>query len=223
MAVSRDVVIWRDDFMRAQAFTTTPGEKGWTIKDTSAAGTPTYLCVSDDSGAAKLLCDNTSEAQIVTLFHNDVLAFRLDKLLSVTWNVQVAGVDAVTTLVYGVADEQNATSDTVQFNAWFRMEGSVSTSLVVVETDDDVTNNDDKATGVSLAAAYKRCTIDFSYGLTDVRFFIDGARVSSANTFSMNASPSQRVQPYVQLQKASGTGVPAFVADYVEIVTRTAS
>ena len=223
MGLTRDVVIWRDDFLRAQSFTTTPGENGWTIKDTSAAGTPTYLCVSDDAGAAKLTCEATSEAQIVTLFHNDVLAFRLDQLLYVEWNVLVAGIDAVTTLVWGVADEQNNTSDTVQFNFWFRMEGSVSTTNIVVETDDDVTNNDDKATGKTLAAAYKRCCMDFSYGLTDIRFFIDGSRVASGTTFSANASPSQRVQPYIQLQKASGTGVPSITADYVEIAHRLAA
>ena len=44
-------VIWRDRFNRAQALTTTPGENGWTIKDTSSAGTPTYLMGNVAGGA----------------------------------------------------------------------------------------------------------------------------------------------------------------------------
>jgi len=126
----------------------------------------------------------------------------------------------------GMASAQNDTADTVSYNAWFRMEGSASTSNLVVETDDDTTNNDDNATGTTLSTVYKRMLVDLSQGLSDVRFFVDGARVGSTETYSLrrSAAAGQNVQPFVQIQKASGTGhsdrVPGPVGDHVQVVLR---
>jgi len=199
-----------DFFDRAQAFTTTPGQNGWTIYDVSSSGTPTYLCATEDGGAAVLTLASTSEAEIVTLYTNDVLPLDLAQLQTVEYVAKVSGIDSVTTLCFGVASGKNDTADTVTVNAWFRMEGSASTTAVVVETDDNTTDNNDVATGQTLAAVYKKFVIDFTNGLSDVRFYIDGERVASGTTFNMSAVTSgQNVQPYVQLQKASGTGVPA--------------
>lgn len=199
-----------DHFDRAQALTTTPGMNGWTIKDTSPAGTPTYLCLTEDGGAIKLLLDNTSEEQIVTMYQNDVLQYDLAQLQSIWFIAKVSGVDAVTTICMGVASGTNDTEDSVTVNAWFKMDGSVSTTLVVTETDDNTTDNDDKATSATLSSTYKKFEIDFTKGLADVRFNIDGARVTPGTTFDMSAVTSgQNVQPFVRLHKASGTGIPA--------------
>lgn len=196
-----------DNFNRAQAFTTTPGHNGWTIADTSTAGTPTYLCVTEDGGAAALTIAADSEAEIVDLFQNDVLSYDLRKIDQVWYVAKVSGIDAVTTLVLGVGSARNDTPDTVATSAWFRMEGSDSTTALVTEVDDATTNDDDNATGATLAAVYKKLLIDFTQGLSDVRFFVDGDLVS---TLSMSgAAAGQNVQPIVQVQKASGTGVPA--------------
>lgn len=212
--ISRGVREWPshggDFFDRAQAFTTTPGQNGWTIADTSSAGTPTYLCITEDGGAAKLTLAATSEAEIVTLYTNDVLPLDLAQLQSVEFVAKVAAIDSVTTLTFGVGSGRNDTDDSVTVNAWFRMEGSASTTAIVVETDDNTTDNNDVATGQTLAAVYKKFVIDFTNGLSDVRFFIDGERVAGSTTFNMSAVTSgQNVQPIIQLQKASGTGVPS--------------
>lgn len=208
--ISRGVITNVDNFDRAQAFTTTPGQNGWTIKDTSAAGTPTYLCITEDGGAAKLTLAATSEEEVVTLYTNDVLPLDLANLQRVEYICQVAGIDSVTTLVWGVGSAQNDTEDSVATLAWFRMQGSASTSNVVVETDDGTTDNDDKATGTTLSSTYKKFAIDFTNGLSDVRFFIDGERVAAGTTFNMSAvAAGTNVQPFVQLHKASGTGTPS--------------
>jgi len=194
-----------DNFNRAQAITTTPGQNGWTIKDTSSAGTPTYLCVTEDGGALKLTMAANEEVEIVTLYQNDVLPYDLRHISNVWWVAKVAGFAAADTLVMGVANAQNDASDTVGVNAWFRMEGSVSTTALVVETDDNVVNTDDVATGTTLAAVYKRMLIDFSQGLGNVRFYVDGARVAAGTTFNMSAvAAGQNVQPFVQLQRSGG-------------------
>ncbi len=225
--ITRELVCKKDRFDRAQVFTTTPsGEFGWTIADTSAAGAPTYLCITADGGAAALTLAATSEAENVCLFQNDVLPFDLRQIQSVSFTVKVAGVDAVTTIVFGIGSARNDTPDSVAVHAWFRMEGSVSLTVLVVETDDAVTDDDDNATGATLAAVYKKCTIDLSQGLADVRFFVDGVNVSavgSTTPYTLNgASAGQNVQLLAQLQKASGTGVPSLTISNVEIQYRTA-
>ncbi len=207
MTVQREAVELIDRFDRAQALTTSPGFNGWTVKDTSSAGTPTYLCTADG-----LVCTlaATSEAEIVTVYQNDVLVLPIERLKSIEFDVEVSGIDSVTTLVWGIANAQNDTADTVGVSAWFRMEGSASTTNIVVESDDGTNNNDDVATGKSLSTTKLRCRISFEKGLSDVRFYIDGDRVGSGTTFDMsNVSSGQGVQPFVQLQKASGTGTPA--------------
>ena len=205
-------------FDRAQAFTTTPGQNGWTIADTSAAGTPTYLCITEDGGAAALTLAATNEVENVCLFFNDVLPYDLRMLKYAKFVAKVAAVDAVSTIVFGLASARNDTPDSVAYNAWFRIEGSASTSAVVVETDDATTDTDDKATGQTLAAVYKTFLIDFTNGLKDVRFFIEGERVAAGTTFDMSAvAAGQNVQPYVTLQKASGTGTPSVTIALVEI------
>ena len=202
-------------FDRAQALTTTPGQNGWTVKDTSASGTPTYLCVTEDGGALKLTCTSTSEAQIITAYLNDVLPLDLANLQRVEIIAKVAGIDAVTTLTMGVGTAQNDTDDSVAVNAWFRMEGSVSLTAVVCEADDGTSDLDDKSSGTTLAATYKKFVIDFSNGLSDIRFFIDGERVAAATTFTLSSiTAGQNVQPLIQLQKASGTGVPSISIAY---------
>lgn len=199
-----------DHFDRAQALTTTPGQNGWTIEDTSSGGTPTYLCVTEDGGAMKLTLAATSEAEIVTMYHNDVLMYDLAMLQRIWYIVKVAGIDSVTTLTFGVGSGQADVDDSVAVNAWFRMEGSASTSNLLAESDDGTTDLDDKATGTTLSSTYKKCEIDFTNGLSDIRFLVDGARVAEGTTFTLaNITAGQNVQPIIQLQKASGTGVPS--------------
>lgn len=211
--IARGVKTFIENFDRPQAYTTTPGMNGWTILDVSSAGTPTYLNVTEDGGAAQLTFDNTSEAQTIVLYYNDVLVYDVRQINSVWWILKVSSFSAVSTLCAGVASAYNATPDSVATNAWFRMQGSVSQSNLLVETDDNVTDNDDKATGTTLSSTYKKCLIDFTYGIDDVRFFVDGARVGMGNgatandgRFSMKGlTAGLNVQPYLSFQKASGT------------------
>jgi len=114
----------------------------------------------------------------------------------------------VTNLAVGMASAHNATADNVATNAWFRLIGATSTTALVVETDDATNDNDDVATGATLANVYKRLLIDTS-DLTSVKFYVDGARVAATTTFDMSdISSGLNVQPYISHAKASGTGVP---------------
>lgn len=208
-----------DNFDRAQALTTTPGFNGWTVTDTSSGGTPTYLCTS--GVGMKLTLVNTSEAEIVDMHHNDVLQFDVDQIKVADFWVKVAGIDSVTTLVFGLAGARHDTPDTVAQNCWFRIEGGTSTSNVVCETDDGTTDYDDKATGVTLSSTFKIFRIDMTNGKSDIRFMAGDSlgnlqRVAASTTFTLAAYTGQ-LQPYVQVQKASGTGVPSISIRRVRI------
>lgn len=206
--LARGIIENVDNFDRAQTLTTTPGYNGWTVADTSAAGTPTYTTVTENGGAMKLTLEATSEAQNVCMYQNDVLMLDLANLQLVEFIAKVSGIDSVTTLVFGVGTARNDTVASVTNCAWFKILGSGSTSNVLIDTRDGTTSNTGVATGTTLSSTYKKFTIDFQNGLADVRFFIDGDRVAGSTTFSMAAiTADQNVQPIVQIQKASGTGV----------------
>lgn len=195
------VIEFVDFFDRPQVYTTTGGVNGWAIKDTSAAGSPTYLNVN--GGGAKLTLAATNEVEVVTLYFADLLMMTIGELQTVEFLIAQNLVDADATLTFGVASAQNDTTDSITTNAWFKLAGSAA---VVVETDDNVVDNDDVATGVSLTSnTVKRFMIDFTFGRTDIRFYIDGDRVAKGTTFNMNSAANNNVQPFIQLQKGANT------------------
>ena len=194
-----------DNFDRAQAFTTTPGMNGWTAVLTGT--TPTAVCFTEDGGGAGLATTNTSEAQLAVLYQNDVLMYDVRKIHQAWWVLKMGTVDSVTNVAVGLASAHNTTLDSVATNAWFRLIGATSTTNIVVETDDATNDTDDKAAG-TLSTVYKKFLVDFTQGLADVRFFIDGARVASGTTFNMSSlGAGLNVQPYLSFGKASGTGI----------------
>jgi hypothetical protein len=198
--------LFQDYFDRAQVYSTTPGANGWTFKKTSSEPT----CLNLSSRGVAMTLGATSEVQVATLYRNDVLPWALEELAWLEFVAKVSGVDANTTIAMGLASAQNNTLDTVSYAAWLRVEGSVSTSNVVAESDDNTTNRDDIATGVTLAGTYKTFLIDFRRGLSDVRFGVNGVPVATGTTFTFaGAATTQGLQPYFQLQKGTGTGTPS--------------
>lgn len=186
----------------------------WLVDDTSAAGTPTF--VRSGSAAVLTLASNV-EVENVCLHFGDVLPFDIDDILSMEFRAKVtATLDATTTIVMGLGDTRDDDPDAVIANAFFKLAGS---NAIVVESDDGTTDLDDKATGVSLAATYKKFVISFTGGKSDVRFFVDGARVAASTTFDMSAY-SAGLQPIFQIQKTSDANVDALTIDYVRIVSR---
>lgn len=218
MAVIYETICFEDTFNRGQTYGTTPGVNGWAFAVTGT--TPT--CVNQNGGGVKITLTSTNEAQIGTLYQNDVLSIPLLGLQRIRFNALVAGIDSVTTLIMGLASAKNDVPDSIATNAMFRMQGSASLTAILGETDDGTTDNDDVATNATLAAVSKEFMIDFTHGLSDIRFFVDGQPVATGTTFSMAAATaSTYVQPIVQLQKASGTGVPSvtigrMMFDYVK-------
>lgn len=211
MTVTRGVFTRIDNFDRALTLSTTPeGGTGWTIADTSSSGTPTYLTATSDGGSLVITLANDTEVENVCLYQNDILLYDLAEIQRVWWILSVASIGATTVLSAGVGSARNDDEDSVATSAWHKMEGADSTSNLVVETDDATNNNDDVATGDTLSSTAKKLEIDFTFGLSDVRFYIDGDRVADSTTFDMSdVSSGQNVQPMLQLSKGATSGQPA--------------
>src|SRR5262245_6642649 len=80
------------DFLGHHAYTATAGDNApLLIKDTSAAGTPTYALVDGSpTGELALTFDNTNEAQIVTLYQNNIEQYDIDKIREVEYTLKVS-------------------------------------------------------------------------------------------------------------------------------------
>lgn len=216
----------------------TPGASAgvdpWLKKDTSSAGSPTMTTTAD---GLKTTLAATNEIEVMTLYFGDVLSYDIDDIIRAEFVLKAnTTLAANETLVVGLASAQADDPDTIAANTWFKIVGAASANTTLLcESDDGTTDNDDKATGISLGtSAHKRLIIDFS---TEVQtrsppfaskgkqaaFFVADAtnllrRVADNVAFDMSGY-SSGLQPFLQLQKASGTGVPAvslleFCIDY---------
>lgn len=221
MAGIQDFCVFTEDFLGGQTFGASLSEGApWKITDTSAAGTPTYAVVSPSAvGEVALTMAATSEVENVCLDFGDKLCFDIDNLQRYEARVKVSGCTSGTTIAFGLQSARNDDTDSTANNAQFKMVGATSTTAVVVETDDGTLDNDDTATGQTLATTYKRFVIDFTGGKSNVKFYIDGVRVAAGTTFSM-ANATSSLQPFVQIQKSANTNVDAITIDYVEVTCR---
>lgn len=217
MAGIQDFIEYVEDFLGPQTLTASPtGSDQWDIADTSSTGTPTYT-VGGINGEATLAFDSQAEIQNVCLFKSDVLNFDIDAIHSIELRVKtVATLDSATSLAFGLCSARNDAIDSLAAHASFRLIGSNS---LVVETDDSVNDNDDVATGATLGSTYKRFVIDFAGGKSNVKFYVDGARVAASTTFDMS-NYSAGFQPYVQIQKTADANTDSVVIDYIKIVSK---
>ena len=220
MAGMQDFETFYDDFNGAVATFPTSADPAtaWLVDDTSSAGAPVY---SKGTSEATLTLAATSEIENVCLHFNDALDFDIDDIQRVTMRVKIgaATFTSGSILCFGVGSARDDTANSVVANAWFRMEGANSTTLVYAETDDGTRDVDDVSTGVALGTTYKNFVIDFTNGKSNVKFYIDGQRVCSTQTFDMSAYTAG-LQPIIQLQKAANTNVDSVVIDFIEVVCK---
>lgn len=217
MAGIQDFATFEDDFWGADTYSTAGQGSPWAIADTSAAGTPTYANVSPSAtGEVALTLASTSEVENVCLSFGDVLPFDIDNLQCVEMRVKVSGCTTGTTIAWGLASARNDTPSSISARALFRMTGATSTTAVTVETDDNVTDSGLISSGATLATTYKKFLIDFSGGKSNVKFYIDGARVAASTTFSMSGYTAS-LQPFFQIQKTASTNVDAVTIDYIRV------
>jgi len=173
----------------------------WSVADTSSAGAPTKVMHAD---GYKLAHAADVEVENLCLYWGDICSIDITKVRRIVMRVKQlqATKAAATTIAFGLASARADDPDAIATNAMFRLNLGTADNSIFCETDDGTTDTDDKATGKTLSNALKTFEINFSNGLSDVRFLIDGQRVCESTTFSI-AAATGGVQPFLQIQKTS--------------------
>ncbi len=205
---------FKEDFL-GTAVEPFDGSIVWNVVDVNDA---TEAIDADSSnGTFSLTMVSTSEDQDAVLYHGDNMTFDVGNgvIFETRVNMAVSPGTGVTA-VFGMAGPHNLDKDTVANHAWFRFQASL---VGLVETDDTTNNNDDEATGLTPTAGdFHIYRIDFTT-LTNVKFFVDGVRVASSQTFDMSnlTAGEQQMQPYFSLDKTSTDTLGTITIDYVKI------
>lgn len=186
--------------------------------DTSENGSPTVGGLL--GGGIRMALASTNEVENLCVFMGNVLPFDIDDIISFEIIAKtVATLDSATSIAFGLCSARNDAIDSLAAHASFRCIGD---NNVVVETDDGVTDLDDKATGLTLKDTWKRFRMDFASRNTtieppsvskgrksNIEFY--GAndngslrRVASGTRFDMSGYTGG-LQIYAQIQKTADT------------------
>jgi len=196
----------------------------WSVVETDLNAA---IVVETDETVCQLTLDSDDITELAALYWGDQEALDINKGLVIEWRATfsvlptVGGGTENVHAVMGVAGAHNAASDTIDMNAWFRVEAAANTALVW-ETDDNTINDDDNAvspTIVLVAGTYNVYRIDFT-DLTAVKFYVDNVLVGTApaTAFAAVGVTISKCQPYFRISKvksAANTGVGTMKIDYI--------
>jgi len=182
----------------------------------------TAIAVVADDHFAALILDSDDNAEVACLHFGDQECYSLER--GVMWEARVTfptlpltGTETVQA-VFGLAGAHNTTLDSIDCNAWFRVESAANTTLLW-ETDDNVTNDDDNSAGVALVASTWNIFRIHAVTKQDVRFYVDGVLVATSNMSGLTAAIGD-VQPYFNVSKAKSsenTGTGTMYIDYCRV------
>jgi hypothetical protein len=208
-----------DDFLTPSLVVPAVGslESGvlWASKIIGAAP-PTVAGVANDlNGTVACTLTSASQKQDAEIYAGDQLCWSILQGLQFEARVKLSvlptGVGQAT---IGVAGAWADGHDAITYSAFFTARAS---GLLYCDTDDNVTDND-VTSGITLTATdWAILRIDASDPL-NIMFYVNGARVAASTTFGWAASASNsKVQPFLGVYKASGTGVGTLTVDYVRL------
>jgi len=216
MAGIQDFVVYEDDFIGASTFGAAAQGQAW-VRTAATNGTAVGL-TNTAGGAIRFSTGAIDETSRVDIAHGDILGFAAKDLDKFEARVKtVASVGANVSFGFGMQSARNNDLSTTETHAQFRC---ILNNNVVVETDDDVRDVSNVATGTTLGIVYKKFVIDFSGGLSNVKFYVDGQRVAAGQVFDMSAAADKFLQPFFLLQKAGSTQSNTADLDYIRVFSR---
>lgn len=209
---SASAILFEDEFLGAGHTAGVPAAGSpvagypW-VKKIVGAAPPTVAPVANAAGGVMACAlTATSEKQDAALYMNDNLSLDATKgfIFEARLALAVLPSAAAVQFVAGVSSVWIDGPD----NAGFYLEfGAKANGAISARTKDGVTTQE-VATGITfVAGVYHVLKIDATI-LTDVQFYIDGARVLPNTKFSFAATGANAImQLYASMYKASGTGV----------------
>lgn len=207
-------VVWEDHFLGKVIDTV----QNWTLIDVSAVGDTTPVLVENEGGGIiQIMMDAQSEAQDSGFHQGDIEHFDLNAKLQFETRLSIeTTIGSGVKFIAGVCGTYNVDKDAITEGAWF---SAAASNAILVETDDTTNDENDETTGTTAVnGTFMVLRIDFSK-IEDVRFFINGAAITTSTTFDMsNLTAAEAVmQPVIALDKASGSGLGTVYVDYVKL------
>lgn len=202
----------------------------WQSEDTATAGCPA-MKGDYDNGAIELLLDNGNEVGDCAINWGDELSIDSDTEPFCIFRIQYQTAPAAAdSLVWGLGSAQNDLYASVTAFAAFSVAGADnnldaqsddnSTDVNATDTTIDMTAGTFIETMISMNSMHGRTSDDADGASpTDVHFFYrtttGGAwtQVLPNTTFSVGADVA--LQPFVQVEKTSGTTTPDLLVDYI--------
>ncbi len=197
-------------------------ELPWAKVDTSSAGTPAADFSGDYPGEWSMTMTSNSQEELVGLDWDDYVGLDPEKNLVFEARVKLTpagGAYASTERVLiGLASAHNDDVDAITNSVWFRV-GDAASMAVKIESDDGTTNTDDQA-GVEgngeaasvTSGSYSTYRIEMG-DLSNIRFILDGELIGTTSASALSSG----LQPYIVMEKDSGTDQHVMVVDYVRI------
>lgn len=212
-------IYFYDDFLGADlvipAFGSDESGCKWVYKDVSAVGSPTCAKTADGvNGFVACALDAQAEVQAIEANFDDQLIFSLAQ--GVIFEARVS----CTTLPTGAAARGifGLGGAWVQGGANIRVGFEILTGGTInAECDDNVTDTSADTGITAVAGTYNIFRIDCT-DQTDIKFYIDGARVCASTTFNSAASaPNSKMQPTFGMVKTADAATGTLSCDYIKI------
>jgi hypothetical protein len=215
-------VTYYDDFLGSFFEKVIAGENTvapWGTVATNLNTAP-LLVANEPNGVVQITLDADDNAEQGVIYWSDQLPLDITAGLIFETRLKFAVLPTTGTeeavAVWGIASATGADLDAIATNAWFRIQSAAPTVLLY-ESDDATTDDDDNIAGVTMAAlVWHIFQIDFT-NLAAVRFVVDGVCVGTTDMSAIVAG-TEFVQPYFCMSKAvaaNNTGTGTMYIDYV--------
>lgn len=183
------------------------------VKKIVGAAPPTVAFGADaKGGTAVCTLTSASEKQDAACYKDDHRALILTQGLNIEFGVTLTVLPTGNAeLVWGLLGDWVDGPDAATYSAFFTADGS---GEVFCEMDDNATDSSATSGVTAITTDFLVCRIDFT-DVTNVLFYVNGARVASGTTFGYAATAANAtLQPFFSAYKASGTGVGTLTVDY---------
>ena len=210
---------FQEDFLGSAILT--GGTTIWSVVDVSGAGDSTPKRVANgENGVYSVMLDTGQvEDEDSVLYWGDEKGINVKDgcIFEMRVNVSVLPT-GVAVAVFGLNGDHALVKDASTEHAWFRLDAATTASLLVAETDDTNDNNDDISTGVTIVAGEWNIFRIDSTDISDVKFFVNGARVAKATTFDMSTLTDAEgiMQPYFAVDKTNSNDAGTLQIDSVK-------
>ena len=187
----------------------------WVYQDVSAVGAPTLAKGADAvNGIVTATLHAQAEVETIEMNMDDQLAFSMAQGLIFEARVAMAALPtgAAARGVFGIGGAYVAEGPA--HRAAFEI---LTGGTINAETDDAVTDIPADTGVTAVAGAYNIFRIDCT-SQSDIKFFIDGARVAASTTFaSVSSAANSKCQPYFGCTKTADAAVATLNCDFIKI------